>query len=425
MNPELFIVAVFLLIFAVICIRKMSWGVALTAAFLPTYLIRFQISNIPFTFLEGMILVITALCLTKEISRKSLLKKIKKLPAKKFALPAALLLVAATISVFTSPDKIVALGLWKAYFIEPIFFFLVFIDVIKTKKQIKQVIVALIASATFIALIAIIQYFTGLGIPEVYNLESLRRVTSIYQYPAAVGLLVAPILSLLLGLIISFFTNQKKNWLTKKHLIVGAVISLLLIVTLIFARTEGAWVGVLAATFFIFMFTKYRWKIVALSLIAMIVILAVPVTRDYLITLITFQDVSGEVRLVLWQGTARLIADNPIFGAGLAGFPALYEKYKEARHVELSLYPHNIFLNFWVETGALGLIALLLIIIQYFKLGLKNYWLLAPMICILIYGLVDAPYFKNDLAVLFWILVGLMVVVSKLNSCKNPEKILK
>lgn len=33
------------------------------------------------------------------------------------------------------------------------------------------------------------------------------------------------------------------------------------------------------------------------------------------------------------------------------------------------------------------------------------------MIALLVYGLVDVPYFKNDLAILFWIIVGIVIVI--------------
>jgi len=32
------------------------------------------------------------------------------------------------------------------------------------------------------------------------------------------------------------------------------------------------------------------------------------------------------------------------------------------------------------------------------------------MICLLIHGFFDVPYFKNDLSVFFWLLIGLLVV---------------
>ena len=35
------------------------------------------------------------------------------------------------------------------------------------------------------------------------------------------------------------------------------------------------------------------------------------------------------------------------------------------------------------------------------------------MTVLLIHGLVDVPYFKNDLAVLFWIIIGLIIINKK------------
>jgi hypothetical protein len=40
---------------------------------------------------------------------------------------------------------------------------------------------------------------------------------------------------------------------------------------------------------------------------------------------------------------------------------------------------------------------------QWLKLGI-----MAAMITIIIHGLVDVPYFKNDLAILFWIIMALI-----------------
>jgi len=37
--------------------------------------------------------------------------------------------------------------------------------------------------------------------------------------------------------------------------------------------------------------------------------------------------------------------------------------------------------------------------------------LLSAMVVIVVHGLVDVPYFKNDLAVMFWALIALMSLV--------------
>jgi len=79
--------------------------------------------------------------------------------------------------------------------------------------------------------------------------------------------------------------------------------------------------------------------------------------------------------------------------------------------------PHNIILNFWLEIGLLGLVAFGMIFAKFFKqtkvkLLQQKSWLTlgiaAAMITILVHGLIDVPYFKNDLAILFWIIIGLL-----------------
>ncbi len=425
---SLMLIIILLIVFTIISFKKTSLGLYLISFLLPTYLIRFNIGPIPFTFLEGMILILFLIWIIKEIRNKNLLKIIKELPQNKFFIPIILLLIASTISIFVAPGQRAALGIWKAYFIEPLFLFLVIIHTIKTRKQIKLIFYSLGFSASIIALIAIIQYLLGYNIPEAYNLPNIKRATSIYQFPSALGLFSAPILTLYIGMVIEKLRikDYKLRIMNRKILFYLTVI-IFLAIAIILAKTEGAVIAVSAATFFMLMFTKYRKHVVIGSLIIILLLFLIPQTQNYLITLLTFRDVSGDVRIALWQGTLRLIKNHPIFGAGLAGFPTLYEKYKEAKHVELLQYPHNIFLNFWVETGLLGLISLIWLVINYFREGFKkidyklqttNYSLIliAIMISVLVYGLVDAPYFKNDLTCLFWIWIGLLVVIKNKTS---------
>jgi O-antigen ligase len=81
--------------------------------------------------------------------------------------------------------------------------------------------------------------------------------------------------------------------------------------------------------------------------------------------------------------------------------------------------PHNIVLNFWVEVGLLGLIAFAWIMFVGFRVswhgwrsasaGWRPYHLgvLLALVAVLVHGQVDVPYFKNDLSLQFWTLIGL------------------
>jgi len=98
-------------------------------------------------------------------------------------------------------------------------------------------------------------------------------------------------------------------------------------------------------------------------------------------------------------------------------------KKKVWRPVEIYLYPHNILLNFWSELGLAGCSCLFGLLESFclfqsrvykntkYKIPNTKYLFLGlfcSMIVIIIHGLVDVPYFKNDLACLFWILMAIL-----------------
>jgi O-antigen ligase len=124
-----------------------------------------------------------------------------------------------------------------------------------------------------------------------------------------------------------------------------------------------------------------------------------------------------QFRLCLWEGARNLLFDRPMSGAGLSGFKELYSQKYFTCDAEPLEYPHNWVLNFWTETGILGLAAFLLLLLTYFRnIGRclandKVRWLAlgfsAAMIYWLVHGLVDVPYFKNDLALEFWVILAL------------------
>jgi len=119
----LIIFVIFSLFFIYLSQKNFLWATAFIVAFLPTYLIRFKIGFLPLTLLELMILILFLVWLIKKKDKWSL---------GSFKYPIIFWLIIATVSVFISPNLHSASGIWKAYFIEPILFFLVFINVIKT-----------------------------------------------------------------------------------------------------------------------------------------------------------------------------------------------------------------------------------------------------------------------------------------------------
>jgi O-antigen ligase len=125
-------------------------------------------------------------------------------------------------------------------------------------------------------------------------------------------------------------------------------------------------------------------------------------------------------RLPLWRATLRMLRDHPVFGTGLSSFGRRIAPYWTVEEAGRGLiYPHNIVLNLWTETGLLGVASFLACLIQGLRLSWRGWrhadahWralhlgVFLALVAIVVHGLVDVPYWKNDLSVQFWTLLGL------------------
>jgi O-antigen ligase len=414
-----------LVTFVFISWKNQKWGAYLICAFLPTYLIRFKGPfDLPMTALEMMILVLFAISLIKKqivIPAKAGIQKNKLLIFGGF-----LFIAAATISMFLSTDLRAAAGIWKAYFIEPLMFLAVFISIIK-KEDVKNVIKALGFSALYISLYAIAQKFFGFPIPTPWQVE--MRATSVFDYPNAVGLFLAPLIPLFIYVILGDAKRGTRIHVDSRlrgndkikniFLIIACILS---VITIVFAKSEGAIVA-LVAGFIIWLFIKLKTRgkiilaVLGATTVLSILFLSIspfPQIKEKLL----LNDWSGMVRKTVWSETMEMLKDAPVFGVGLSGYQTAIIPYHNAKWMEIFLYPHNIIFNFWTETGLLGLTGFILIIIWFFSVSFPRrresanliFFLFLSMLILLIHGLVDVPYFKNDLSVLFWILAGLAII---------------
>ncbi len=470
--------AIFYLIFAVFAWRRLPLAALFVIAALPSYLIRFTVGPVPMTVLEGMILILA----TVWIARKFLISN-SQFPMKfpTLGIPLLLFISAATVAMFVAPDLRAAAGILKAYFVEPILFFLVLIDLLRNNNVIlngagrseeshsmkygtgsfpfarlrvrmtaQNIISALSITALLLSLYAIYQRFPGFGIPPPWDAE--LRVTSIFPYPNALGLFLAPLVPLFISRFqVSGFRFQKFQLANCYWLLV--VISSMLVI--VFAKSTGALVGVAAGLFLMIAIWTVRpithdreqsaaRKFCILHLphtsrqggmvrgsIFCILIIGVVIGTIYTFPKIKnellLRDWSGHVRRTQWTETIEMFKDTstplgagrPILGAGLAGYKEALLPYHKATYLEIFEYPHNIVLNFWSETGLPGLLAFIWLIIVFYKnvfqqahatrYTLHVTAIAAAMLVILVHGLVDVPYFKNDLAILFWIVYALGV----------------
>jgi O-antigen ligase len=395
-----------------------------------------------------IIILAVVVLIKKEINWKRIRKDM-------FFYPVIMILLASTIAVVVAGVKyplgsdlsvaplIKALGIWKAYFVEPIIFYWLALSLITVRRHLEGLFWALGASVVYLGLFGFWQYFSGYGVPQAFMNDSggVDRIVSVFGYPNAIGLYMGPILVIFLGFLfyrnpdslLLYFNNTSRFWL-KLAVVVIAVLSLFL------AQSEGAIAGVAVATGLLMLVNKKSRAILLLILaIGAIIFFTHPEIRDLIITKLTMSDYSSLVRRLMWQETFTMLKDNWFWGIGLASFPTAFAGYHKFRF-EIFPYPHNELLNVWSELGLLGVISFGWLALCFVKTNVKNifhivaqsagklpfdkvasFTFLLAGLEIVIHGLVDAPYFKNDLAIVFWILIASASLNCSLRDKGRPD----
>lgn len=375
---------------------------AAVIALAPAYLIRFHILNFPTTLLE--VLIVIFLLTTMVRFKVKYLSKIKNLGHLNWAI--GLFVLSGIISTLLSPDKSSALGQFKAFIIEPVLVFYSLILIKPNPKQLQIVLRSLFWVAILISTFGIFQHYSFIHLPLRFwgNGPEMERIVSIFEYPNALSLYLAPLLGFFVALWFSDYQLTKNKWVSAAGI---GIIGIALLLT--FSR--GAWIAATVGILFV-LFKRFEFKKVILPLIIIAGLsLLLPGVRARLA--LGLSDPSSSAHFDLLKIGANKITQSPIFGNGLSGFRTTQA---EANYPgEILNYPHNIVLNLWLELGLLGLISFAWIIYLAFKRYKKssNPLVLAAavyLIIMLVHGLVDVPYFKNDLSLLFWFILSLFFI---------------
>ena len=395
---------------------------------LPWYVVRGTIAGIPVTALEITIAVLAVVWLFEDRWYLRTVGAVQDVwtDHRAILLGTTLFVVSAALSLTISPDLRHGLGQLKAYILEPVLVMIIAIRVVRAKPWAWTWLAAALAVAAIeVSLLSISQLIWAW--PNLAPAELAQgRMSSFYNTANAVGLFVGPLVLMSLAMI------GIRELPLRLRMLFG-IAGVLGPVAIILSRSGGAMLAVLISGLvgLVLLFVRrlagmgrrFSWLVVAglgLYVLASVIFVwwynapphvANPYTRPGFDTF--------TVRQCLWEGTNGLLEDSPLLGAGLAGFPQTYQSYATC-DAEPLVYPHMLVLNFWTETGLLGLLGMILITGIWlqrageaiFSQG-SAWWaglaIFLPMVYWLVHGLVDVPYFKNDLAVEWWLLFALAV----------------
>ena len=383
---------------------------AVTAACLPLYAVRWSYGPFPTTLLENLVVATVALYLVPRW-RERLLRPF----STPYNIAIALLLLSGVISVFVAKDHRAALGLYRAYFIEPVALFYVAADLLRRRRDFRILLLGLgIGTSIFAAMnvgvfvAAAFDHTVHFGAPP----------SAIYTSSNAVAMFLEPPAAFAIGLIL--FSEERRDRL------MALAWALILAVAFVLTFSRGGYLAF--ATFGVLTVIKVRPDlrrpllivgIVAAAAVLLTVVVAstTPLMKarfSYVALNYTLQ-----TRAAIFTATFHMIAAHPILGVGLGAYV-----YKLHKFIEI--YPHDVYLTFWVELGLLGLLAFLYILV---RLGVSAWralslasgfekallWgVVGTVVTWAVHGIVDSPYWKNDMAVEFWLVVAIAVAVSRM-----------
>jgi len=243
------------------------------------------------------------------------------------------------------------------------------------------------------------------------------RLKGFYSSANYLAMYLSPLLVLSLSL---FLFTKKRIY----RLALSAAIGLMAVAVYL-TCSYGAFLGLLAALIFWGLFLLKRKKSfgwAAPVFLVVVLFLALQAPTDKFQGFLDLSYPSLKSRLAIWQSALEIAKDHSLVGIGPGMFQAYYLAYQprfEPYPEWAAPQPHNLWLAFWLQTGLIGLVGFIWLLIGFFRktaqylgsnkkeirfLGLI---LGGAMLVVLIHGLVDTTYWKNDLAVLFWLVIAL------------------
>ncbi len=375
---------------------------ALALALAPAYVIRFRFGPLPTTLLEVVLVLAIAAGLYAfwpELAWRN-----------PFTWPALLLLVAATLDTVFAPDRRAAAGLWKAYFVEPAVAGLVMVAVARERDRARLLLggiaVASVAAASLNAFVDGTALLTG-------TFDTKTPQVAIYNSANATSLFLEPPACFALAIALHGDDRRER--------VLAAAVYLLAALAIVLSYSRLGWITLGVLTLVVAAFS--RWRIWVLAGTAAVAAAALGLSHRVRERVLVEFDPSSPnntvgLRLTLWRSALNMLAHRPVFGGGLSGFKTAIQPYRDPGYHEDLIYPHNLALNFWSETGILGLAAFAWLLVQVFRVSRRclrggprprtlGIGLLAMLIAVLLHGLGDVPYFKNDQALVFWALLAI------------------
>lgn len=330
-----------------------------------------------------------------------------------------LFLTGAILSSVFSGISTQELGALKSWIVFPMLYGLLVSKSFRTRSESEKLLLAWFIGMVVVALISLSPFSF---VRETYD----GRLASFYPSPNHLALFLEP--GILLGTYFLFSAWTKYRLVRHFALFLSGTVVLVTVVSM--TDSSGAAIAVLIGIGMYAAFLLLSKK-VTLFLLGILIACAVLFSAGI------FPDVdrerfgSGEIRtsfasrVMIWNVSDALVRKSPVFGIGLRNFEREYLAAQPdfPPYLEWAVpHPQSLMLAVRLYTGVSGLIgfAMISVFVAYSAWSRifseashlersSSSFLLATLLIIFVHGLVDVPMFKNDLSIVFFMIIGLFV----------------
>ncbi|MEI7792444.1 MAG: O-antigen ligase family protein [Candidatus Berkelbacteria bacterium] len=400
----------------------------LAIALIPFYVFRFDIVGIRTNLLEVVIALAFAFVAIDTIFTE-----------RKFKFgsywPYVFLLLSVLATTFAY-DNEKAVGILKGWFLVPAMYYLVVLNLFRSKEKIAKLLSFLAVPTLLLSVWAILQHF-GIVTKLFYQvgnadldqyLTAPIRAFGPFDSPNSLAMFLAPAICLLL---IPINSIEKQIWKILSFLSLAIPLF-----ALYFTASRASFLAVLFAVFIFALIGYIKTKKAAFLTLSVVFLLGVGLGLFFSVsTNNAGRAASNTVRAKIYHYSIELAGQNWLKGVGLGGYPAAIDKFTvndvefHTYNLSYAIHPHNIFLAMWLNLGLFGLLCFIALLVDFMRAATKrlksDQWrvatfVLMAMSTIIIHGLFDTTYFKNDLSVIFWLIFGLIFLIN--SNDKNDKK---
>ena len=294
------------------------------------------------------------------------------------------------------------------------------VNLMRTEKWIKRCIVALVRSASIVAIIGVFEFAFGAEssawLDQGFYGVVKTRVVSVFENPNMLSAFLVMIFPFLLA-----FNIKAKE---KNAKILTRALLLIFIACIIFTWSRAAWIALIVGTLIFALICKRKAFRIFGAAILVVPILPIVIPTSIIqrfLSIANLADSSIAYRIYTWQGTLNAIKDYWFCGIGYgdSAFQAIYPSYSYSG-IEATPHSHSLILQILLCMGIVGCIVFCIAMFLNLQKSFEfikvtnnpstSIYVIASAVSIisaLIIGVFDYIWYNPRLFYLFWIIIAI------------------